>query len=346
MRTDLSGGTLAARLRSGPLERAELDVFAVDLLETLGSLHAAGKLYGDLNPDTIGLDRHGRLQRAKLGTQRGAQSPSNYLAPEVRDGGPAGVTADLFAAGVVLSECAGPDAPLPLLVLVGMLTSELPDLRPASASEALALLGNTAPAAPVQTAPVPVPVIKTVPIQTAPAQSATAAPPAATALPVVPDPVAPPPGLPVAGQTDVPPLAKPTIAYRQSFEKPKAPVPAPAPADVPTEAIQFPPVVDFPRSEPPVFAPTAAAVATVVEAPAAADEFVFDYDTYVKQRRSRRFKLGGAAAAVVAIAAAVTIGLTMSGGSDEPASTLPQPADAQLGDQLTGLDQAIDQLGK
>lgn len=151
MRTDHDTATLADRLRSGPLSRAELEQLAQDLLGMLSSLHAEGTLHRDLNPASIRLDSAGRLHSSKIGTQRSGAGEA-YLAPEVRAGGDADVAADLYACGVLLADAAGPDAPAPVLVLIGMLTAPEPDLRPASAAEALALLGAApapvAPAAP------------------------------------------------------------------------------------------------------------------------------------------------------------------------------------------------------
>lgn len=330
MRTENLGGTLADRLRSGPLARAELEQLAADLLEMLASLHGAGKLHTDLNPETVRLDRAGRLHSSKVGAQRGSErapaGPSgspDYLAPELRVGKPADVAADLFACGVLLQECAGSDASAPVLVLIGMLTSAEPDLRPASANEALALLRAQAP---VASAPVPIPTMQSRPIPLGKDQPAPQVPP-----------------------------ARPAPGYRQSFEKPKAdpvvapvdpvarPVPPPpsapalAPAEVPTEAIAFPPVVDFPPVESPL-------VLDPVAAPVEYPTYPADPDAYagyrVRRRPSRRVVLGVAAVAV-AIAAAVGIGLAVSGG--DSGSEVPAPAsDAQLGQQLDGLDQAID----
>ncbi|MBA3745750.1 MAG: hypothetical protein H0X00_23025, partial [Sporichthya sp.] len=164
MRIDHLGGTLADRLRTGPLERLELERLAQDLLGMLASLHADGTLHCDLNPVSVRLDNDGRLHSSKIGAQRGPgrvhpEGPigsPNYLAPEVRAGGVSDVAADLFACGVLLGDAAGPDASAPVLVLIGMLTASDPDMRPASAGEALALLGATAtPAASTAVVPSP-----------------------------------------------------------------------------------------------------------------------------------------------------------------------------------------------
>lgn len=297
MRTDHGTATLADRLRSGPLSRGELEQLAQDLLGMLASLHAEGTLHRDLNPASIRLDHVGRLHSSTIGTQRGGTGQA-YLAPEVRAGGDADVAADLFACGALLADAAGPDAPAPVLVLIGMLTAPEPDLRPASAAEALALLG-AAPAAP--------------------ASAPAAAPPA--------------PRSPVA-------------AYRRTFEKPGGPAPAlptptvppqplPPASEVPTEAVQFPPlaasaaVLDTPPLTTPAVAPDAYPPAPVVARP--------------RWRPGRRLLLATAAAVLgLGIAGA----FALSNGDDPAGTEVPAPATAPLDQQLDDLDGVIDSLGR
>ncbi len=50
------GSTLAARLRDGPLDAAELTALATGLLTALGGLHGEGVVHGDLSPDNIMLE--------------------------------------------------------------------------------------------------------------------------------------------------------------------------------------------------------------------------------------------------------------------------------------------------
>ncbi|HUR75973.1 MAG TPA: hypothetical protein VMZ00_16945 [Sporichthya sp.] len=318
MRTDSQlGGTLADRLRSGPLDRGELDQLARDLLGMLVSLHAEGTLHRDLHPASVRLDSAGRLHSSKIGAQRtsgdhapgGPTGPRNYVAPEVLAGGTSDTAADLFACGVLLADAAGPDASAPVLVLIGMLTAPERDLRPASAAEALELLGG---------APAPEPV-KSVP----------------------PAPRTPP----VAG-------------YRPTFEKPTGALPAMppasppvvAPADVPTAAIEFPPVVDFPPVEPlfltqssppaveisPAYPPASYSPAAYPSAPPVLPR--------LRRRPSRRVVL--AAAAVVAGLAIAVTGVKVLGGDDPAQPTIPAPTEAPLHQQLDDLDSAIELVTK
>ena len=315
MRADHDAVTLADRLRSGPLRRAELEQLAHDLLGMLASLHGEGTLHRDLNPDSIRLDSDGRLHSSKIGAQRiggsAAAAPGQtahraYVAPEVLAGGASDVAADLFACGALLADAAGPDAPAPVLVLIGMLTASEPDLRPASAAEALALLGPT---------PAPSPAPSLAPSPT-PSPARLSAPPA--------------PRGPVAG-------------YRQTFEKPSTPAPAPpppappapAPYNVPTEVIPFPPltshaaVVDSPS-------PATAPLAPVVYAPP-------PVVTYPRRRlgRAALATLGAILALVV-----VTGGAVALRGGDTPGREIPPPAAAPLDQQLDDLDGVVDSLGR
>jgi serine/threonine protein kinase len=334
MRTDHRGsGTLADRLRSGPLTRDELDQLARDLLGMLVSLHAEGTLHTDLNPATVRLDSAGRLHSSKIGAQRapggaaplGPTGPRNYLAPEVLAGGSSDVGADLFACGVLLGDAAGPDASAPVMVLVGMLTASEPDMRPASAAEALALLGGTAAPAP-QSAPQPTPQPSPKPVQ-------QAMPPAPRA-----------------------PLSPPAVGYRQSFEKPAGATSAPAPAapaqsapvvapqDVPTEAIEFPPVVNFPpaRDVPP--AVQVGAPVDVLAAYPPAPVALPRVRTRMWRRPSRR--VVAALVAVPVLLGVVAVGVVATSGGSESGTDVPPPGEGALSQQLDELDNAIDLVAK
>lgn len=157
------GGTLADRLASGGLDRWDLRALAVDLLRTLDYLHGVGVLHRDLKPANVLVGTDGRIRLTDfgvaaltdgtrvtgtgelIGTQR-------YLAPEVLAGHPADERSDLFACGVLLAECAGPDRPEPLAGLIRRLTQVDPARRPASAAAAFALLTpGLDPTAPIRT---------------------------------------------------------------------------------------------------------------------------------------------------------------------------------------------------
>ncbi len=303
MKTDhAGGGTLADRLQSGPLNRDELEQLAQDLLGMLASLHANGTPHRDLSPASVRLDSAGRLHSSKIGTQRGS-------AP----GGPADVAADLYACGALLADAAGPDASAPVMVVIGMLTADA-DLRPASATEALSLLGAPTAHLPAPSAP---PAFEN-PIPSAPAPLPAPAPPPA------------PPPAPVAAPQDVPTeaLAFPPVA--------------------------FPPVVDGrPVADTPLVQPLAQPFAQSLGEPFAqplaelgGEPFAAYPAPYPRLRRrpSRRVVLAGLGGLVGVLA--VLGGVLLLGGGDDPApAEVPPPASTSLQQQLDDLDGVIDTLG-
>jgi len=147
----IDGPTLAQVLRD---ERAlELDEgeLAVDLLDALAHVHAAGIVHRDIKPANVLMAPDGRARLTDFGV---AQPPDateltgtglvigtlRYLAPEVVAGHPATVRSDLFALGRLLREVtdAASGATGPQLTrLIEGLVREDPDERPASAREAL-----------------------------------------------------------------------------------------------------------------------------------------------------------------------------------------------------------------
>lgn len=209
----VAGGTLADRLRSGPLDRWDLHELTQDLLGTLSYLHQAGVLHRDLKPANVLLGTDGRLRLTDFGIAQleGASritgvgelvGTQSYLAPEVLAGDSAAVVTDLYSCGVLLSECAGPDAPAPLLDLIGRLTSPDPGHRPASAAEAIALLASATDAAAVDFPPLVVAAERAAdepteigpPIQAGPGRPAGAPlPPPPPTVHLPPRPAEPPP---------------------------------------------------------------------------------------------------------------------------------------------------------
>jgi hypothetical protein len=125
----MAGGTLAARLRRGPLGVPEA-VRVVSLLATaLEHVHAAGLIHGDIKPSNIGFTQDGTPKYLDFGLTRavaaanlaGSQLPVTstviagtpaYLSPEVRDGAPADPGLDLWALCLVLWESVTGQHPL------------------------------------------------------------------------------------------------------------------------------------------------------------------------------------------------------------------------------------------
>ena len=106
----LRGGTLAERLRDGPLPEPEAAGVAVRLAEALEALHGAGYLHGDVKPSNIGFTAHGLPKLLDFGLSRGphdseiAGGTLRYLSPEVLDGRAAGEADDVWSLCVVLFE--------------------------------------------------------------------------------------------------------------------------------------------------------------------------------------------------------------------------------------------------
>ena len=108
----LRGGTLADRLRNGPVPGPEAVAVAVRLAEALAVLHEAGYLHGDVKPSNIGFTANGLPKLLDFGLARGPHDARitggtlRYLSPEVLDGQPATEADDVWSLCVVLYEMA------------------------------------------------------------------------------------------------------------------------------------------------------------------------------------------------------------------------------------------------
>ena len=183
----VAGGTLADRIRpvsredAAPHSQATLpdperparlpdpERPARELLHALGAVHAAGILHRDIKPSNLLLDDAGRVRLTDFGIaqpQDGTQltrtgmviGTLRYIAPEVGAGEPASIQSDLYSAGVVIREIAGPDPSPPVARLIAALTTAHPEDRPASAPAAVELLGGpTAAVTRVLRSPTPEP---------------------------------------------------------------------------------------------------------------------------------------------------------------------------------------------
>jgi eukaryotic-like serine/threonine-protein kinase len=153
----MPGGSLQDRLDAGGKPDGER--LAADVLRALAHIHAAGIIHRDVKPGNVLLDREGRACLTDFGVARPQDATSitqtgqipgtaRYMAPELWRGEPATERTDLFATGVLLSQCLDDESPARLIGLAERLSAENPELRPESALAALALIdGGPAPLA-------------------------------------------------------------------------------------------------------------------------------------------------------------------------------------------------------
>jgi serine/threonine-protein kinase len=110
----LEGGTLAERLRRGPLGPADALRIVHALAAALVHMSAAGRYHGDIKPSNIGFTTDGVPKFLDFGLSRAFiedehQPPRlagtlSYMSPEVLDGAAPGASSDLWALSTVLFE--------------------------------------------------------------------------------------------------------------------------------------------------------------------------------------------------------------------------------------------------
>jgi serine/threonine-protein kinase len=118
----VAGGSLADRLRRGPLISNELVRVASGVAGALDALHAAGIVHRDVKPSNVMLDEEGNALLTDFGLAKGRAytlltrpgqvlGTLDYLAPELIRGESATAASDLYALGCVVYECATGAAP-------------------------------------------------------------------------------------------------------------------------------------------------------------------------------------------------------------------------------------------
>ena len=106
----LGGGTLADRLRRGPVAEPQAAAIATALADGLAALHGAGYVHGDVKPSNIGFTADGTPKLLDFGLARVVNDATvaggtlRYLSPEVLDGRPADESDDVWSLCVVLYE--------------------------------------------------------------------------------------------------------------------------------------------------------------------------------------------------------------------------------------------------
>jgi Serine/threonine protein kinase len=93
----LAGGTLADRLREGPMSWPETVALGVTLAEVVDRLHAAGILHRDIKPSNVGFTGDGIPKLLDFGLARAIEAARALELPEPPMAG--GVTAEAFTDG-------------------------------------------------------------------------------------------------------------------------------------------------------------------------------------------------------------------------------------------------------
>ena len=108
----LAGGTLADRLRRGPLTSSQVVALGIDLADGLVYLHRMGILHRDLKPSNVGFTATGQPKLLDFGVAvtvaasagRGVAGTMLYMPPEALAGAPPAPAFDLWGLGVLLLE--------------------------------------------------------------------------------------------------------------------------------------------------------------------------------------------------------------------------------------------------
>jgi serine/threonine-protein kinase len=148
----LAGGSLADRLRQGPLPPAEAARILSEVGSALDAAHARGIVHRDVKPANILLDENGRAYLADFGVARMLEGKSTtltgmvqgtpaYMAPEQAMGAKVDRRADVYALGIVAFECLTGRVPYtgttPVAVLMKHVTEPVPEPAPGEVPDAL-----------------------------------------------------------------------------------------------------------------------------------------------------------------------------------------------------------------
>jgi eukaryotic-like serine/threonine-protein kinase len=147
----LSGGSLADRLKTGPLSVSETVSVGLAVAKAMSKAHAKKIIHRDLKPDNVLFGSDGTPQVADLGLAKhfGPEATRDeprisstgevrgtwgYMAPEqIRDSKSVGPTADVFSMGAILYECLSGEPAFPggnaFEVLANITSPDLPALE-------------------------------------------------------------------------------------------------------------------------------------------------------------------------------------------------------------------------
>jgi serine/threonine-protein kinase len=111
----VSGETLAARMREGPMPVEQAVEIALGVLRALGAAHARGIVHRDVKPGNVMLSDNGQVKVLDFGIARALAATSltrastvigtaGYLSPEQAEGAAVDARSDLYGLGCVLYE--------------------------------------------------------------------------------------------------------------------------------------------------------------------------------------------------------------------------------------------------
>ncbi|WP_344828561.1 serine/threonine-protein kinase, partial [Actinocorallia longicatena] len=161
----IDGVSLADGIRGGPLPVATAIQVCTQVAEALSKVHGAGLVHGDIRPSKVLLTPDGVRVLAPSLTREPAWDALPYLPPEQPTTAPPTRPADIYALGILLTECLtgkrSPTTPLPDTVppaataLCHRCRSTAPEARPTAPRAATTLRAVSGPPAPPPATPPP-----------------------------------------------------------------------------------------------------------------------------------------------------------------------------------------------
>lgn len=140
----MPGGTLADRVKQGPLPLEEIVRLVRQIAEGLDHAHRKGVIHRDFKPSNVLLDEHGNAYLADFGiakiseatvqlTGSGVVGTPAYMAPEMATGDVVTPAVDIYALGITLFQMLTGRLPFrgetPLSVMMAHASEPVPDVR-------------------------------------------------------------------------------------------------------------------------------------------------------------------------------------------------------------------------